>query len=265
MPGKRRAISAARVTSASRLRLPTGRTWMVTSRATSDCQSLAAARTSTTPPVVSEARKVMMATIATSARPAIVTLGTIGDTNCGIAPGCGAAVTASMSSFIDMNPPFVQHQPARVVLIHERNVVRGNDDRGAGLVELDEQAQQALRQRRINVAGRLVGEQELGPRNHRARNRGALLLSAREYWRQRPHPLPKPDPLQELDHLVAEILFLLSDDSKRQCNVLIGGHMVDQPKILENHADAPPQRRHSVLAQRGDVVAEQGDQTPGRR
>ncbi len=51
---------------------------MVTSRATSACQSLAAARTSMTAPVVSEARNVMMATTATSARPPIVLCGTIG-------------------------------------------------------------------------------------------------------------------------------------------------------------------------------------------
>src|SRR5262245_55781328 len=263
-PGKRRATSAARRTSASRLRLPTGRTWIVTSRATSDCQSLAAARTRTTAPVVSEARKVMIATIATSARPAIVPLGTIGVTNCGSAPGCGAAVTALISSFIDMNSSFVQHQPARVVLVHERDIVRGDDDRGTGLVELDKQSQQALREARIDVAGRLVGEQKLGPCDHRARNRGALLFSARQHRRQRPHPLAKPDPLQQLDHFIAEVLFFLPDDAQWQCHVLIRRHMVDQPKILEYDTDAPPQRRHSVLVERGDVVAEQGDQ-PARR
>src|SRR5215831_1578555 len=138
-------MSAARATSASRSRLERGRTWIVTSRATSDCQSLAADCTRTTAPVVSEARNVMIATMATSARPAIVPLGTIGVTNCGSAPGCGAAVTALTSSFIDMNSPFVQHQPARVVLVHERYVVCGDNDRGTGLVELDKQSQQALR------------------------------------------------------------------------------------------------------------------------
>ena len=51
---------------------------MVTSRATSDCHSPAAARTSMTAPVVSEARNVMIATTATSARPAIERFGTIG-------------------------------------------------------------------------------------------------------------------------------------------------------------------------------------------
>ena len=65
-------------TSASMSRPGAARTWIVTSRATSDCQSPAAECTSITAPVVSEARNVMMATTATSARPPIVLSGTIG-------------------------------------------------------------------------------------------------------------------------------------------------------------------------------------------
>ena len=52
---------------------------MVISLATSDCHSAADALTSSTVPVVIEARKVMIATTATSARPAIEARGTIGD------------------------------------------------------------------------------------------------------------------------------------------------------------------------------------------
>ena len=52
--------------------------WMVTSRATSDCHSLAAPPTSITAPMVSEARNVMMATTAISARPEIELRGTSG-------------------------------------------------------------------------------------------------------------------------------------------------------------------------------------------
>ena len=40
--------------------------------------------------------------------------------------------------------------------------------------------------------------------------------------------------------------------------------MVEQAEILEHDADAAAQRRHRVLRQRGDVVAELGDQ-PARR
>ena len=36
--------------------------------------------------------------------------------------------------------------------------------------------------------------------------------------------------------------------------------MVEQAEILKHDADAPPQRRQRVLAQRGDIVAEQRDQ-----
>ena len=51
---------------------------MVISRATSDCHSDADFITSTTAPVVSAARNVMIATTATSAVPAIEVFGTIG-------------------------------------------------------------------------------------------------------------------------------------------------------------------------------------------
>ncbi len=51
---------------------------MVNSLATSDCHSAAEARTSNTAPVVIDARKVMIATTAISARPAIDPRGTIG-------------------------------------------------------------------------------------------------------------------------------------------------------------------------------------------
>ena len=110
---------------------------MVTSRPTSACHSLAAARTSMTAPVVSEARKVMMATTATRARPAIVACGTMGvskrgSASSGVAAGasgprdCSASIAAS---FVDMQATFVQHQTARVELIHQRNIVGGDDDR----------------------------------------------------------------------------------------------------------------------------------------
>ena len=70
---------------------------MVTSRATSDCHSTAELRTSITAPVVSEARNVMMATTATSARPAIERFGTIGVSPIGIYPAIARGVINSWS------------------------------------------------------------------------------------------------------------------------------------------------------------------------
>ena len=113
MPGCVRIASAAAVTSRSRSRPACGRTCMVISLATSDCHSAAEALTSSTVPVVMEARNVMMATTATSARPEIDARGTIGDMLRARAGTCGRSVPRSTSGpcsssilLIDMQPPW---------------------------------------------------------------------------------------------------------------------------------------------------------------
>src|ERR1700737_236918 len=158
---------------------------MVISLATSDCHSAADALTSSTAPGVIDARNVMMATTATSARPAIEARGTIGDRLRALAGTCGRSCPRSTSGacsspvlLIDMQPSLMQHQPPRLVLIHQRDVMGRDDDGGAGFVQLDEQPQQPPPGGRIDAAGRLVRQQQLRPRNHGARDRRALLLAA---------------------------------------------------------------------------------------
>ena len=97
MPDCARIASATAATSRSISRPAAGRTWMVISLATSDCHSAADALTSSTAPVVIEARKVMMATTATSARPAIEARGTIGDRLRARAGTCGRSCPRSTS------------------------------------------------------------------------------------------------------------------------------------------------------------------------
>src|SRR5262249_42990041 len=101
----------------------TGRIWIETSRATSACHSLAADRTSTTAPVVSEARKVMMATTATNARPDIVACGTIECSKRGSAAGAAGASRpyapswSVAASLVDIEAALVQHEATRVELV----------------------------------------------------------------------------------------------------------------------------------------------------
>src|SRR5581483_11931586 len=176
-------MSVAFFTSASMSRPSTGRTWTVISRATADCQSIAAVRTCMTAPTVSEQRNVMIATTATRARPAIVSLGTIGVSPRGNKPNIRVEVvfrptmrlSAMAVSIVHVQPSLVQHEAARVELVHQADIVGCNYDRGAGFVQFHEQSQQPLRQGRVDVAGRLVGQQELRPRNHGACDRSALL------------------------------------------------------------------------------------------
>src|SRR5882757_1519664 len=172
MPGCVRIASAAAAVSRSRSRPVCGRTWMVISEATSDCHSAADALTSSTAPVVIDARNVMMATTAIRARPEIEARGTIGDKLRALAGTCGRSCPRSSSGsrsfpvlLIEMDPALMQHHAPRVVLVHQRDVVGRDDHRGAGLVQFDEQPQQAPPQGRIDIAGRLVRQQQAWPRD----------------------------------------------------------------------------------------------------
>src|SRR5271154_3924663 len=116
---------------------------MVISLPTSDCQSAADALTNSTVPVVIDARKVMMATTATSARLAIEARGTIGDRLRACAGSCGRSCPRSTNGrcssilLIDMQTSLMQHQPPCIVLVHQRDVVGRDDHRGARFVQFD--------------------------------------------------------------------------------------------------------------------------------
>src|SRR5215510_6539081 len=259
MPGTDPAMVAAVATSASPSRPGVGRIWIVTSRATLDCHSPAAAPISTTAPTVSEARNVMMAITATSARPAMESTGTIevsprgaGARRCS---GVLSSTSKGLASFIIVQPSFVQYQAARIELVHQRDVVGGDDDRGSRFVELDEEAQQTFGQRRIDIAGRLIGQQQLRPAD-----RGALLLAARQDRRQRPHAVAEPDPVQQLGDLVAVAVLAAAQDAQRQSHVLERRHVIEQAEILEHDTDAAAQGGQRVLAQAADVMTEQADE-----
>src|SRR5258708_29953420 len=197
---------------------------MVISRATSDCHSFADPITIATPPLVTAARNVMIATTAASALVAIESLGTMWASPRVSRPGrCdrrrnranplrSAVVTRLV---IDMDVAVMEHEATGVVLVHEGDVVGGDDDRGAGFVQLDEQPEKALRQLRIHIAGGLIREQELRPGDHGTGNGGALLLAAREHRRSRPHVFPEPDPAQQLGDLFVVTFFIAADDAQR--------------------------------------------------
>jgi hypothetical protein len=90
-----------------------------------------------------------MATTALSDRPAIESAGTIGVGLRRVSIAEAASRSAqdfaddravvSKGSLVDMQTSLVQHQTAGVVLVHERNVVRGDNDRCPESIELDEQ------------------------------------------------------------------------------------------------------------------------------
>src|SRR5262249_32703 len=157
--------------------------------ATSDCHSFADPITMATPPLVTAARNVMIATTAASALAAIESFGTIWASPRVSRPGrCGRRRRASplpspatTKQVIDTHVAGMKDEATGVVLVHQGDVVGGNNDRSAGFVQLDEQPEKALRQLRIHVAGWLVRKQQLRPRDHSPSDSGPLLLTAREH------------------------------------------------------------------------------------
>src|ERR1700729_1300406 len=185
MPGAARAAAKALPTSASMSRPAAGATWAGMSRPTSACQSLAVLTTSIAAPVVSAARKVMMATTAGSERPAIELDGTIEAEPRGARSSAAVgsisshgSIMVSIGLVVDMQSSFMQHQAARIEFVHQGDIVGGDDHRRARFVELDEQPQQALTEIGIDVSGGLIGEQKLRPGDHRARDCRALFFTA---------------------------------------------------------------------------------------
>src|SRR5580700_2324784 len=172
-PGAARASACALPSSASMSRPSVGRTWMVISRATSDCHSVAETITMATAPLVTAARNVMMATTAASALVAIESRGTMEPSPRVCSPGRGvrrrrssclrspAVARMVIDLVVGMDAAVMEHEAAGIVLVHQGDVVGGDDHRSAGLVQLDEQPQQALCQLRVHIAGRLVGKQQL--------------------------------------------------------------------------------------------------------
>ena len=131
-----------------------GLIWMVTSRDMSPRQACEASPTRIAPPAVRQARNVMIAITTTSARPAIELGGHQRHVALELRHPPDAAPRASggrSSRFAleDSQPSVADDQAAGVAeLVHQRQIVGGDDHGGAGLVQFDEQPQQPPRQAR---------------------------------------------------------------------------------------------------------------------
>ena len=115
--------------------------------------------------------------------------------------------------------------------------VSDHHDGGAFLVELGEQVHHLLAVLGVEVAGGLVGEDELGVGDHGAGDGDTLLLAARELLREvlgavgDGHPLHHGrDPLLALGSTDFHVL-------ERQFDVLIDVELVDEVEALEHEAD----------------------------
>ena len=140
-----------------------------------------------------------------------------------------------------------------------------DQDRRAQPVQFPEQADQPCAHFGIDIAGGFVGDQQVGPRHHGAGDGDALLLAAGQGGRAGLHPVAQPHPGQQFPHVMGVFAVAPSRQPEGQRHIVVGRKMIQQPEILEHHADAAAKRRQIAAARGGKFLPEQGDEPPGRR
>src|SRR5262245_31252653 len=137
-------------------------------------------------------------------------------------------------------------------------VVRDHDDGFVVIaVEFFEQRQRLLRRSRVQVAGRLVGQNKIGVGDDSAGDGDALLLTAGELARQMAQAVTQPDQVQRRRRVLHTLALLQIGQLQRQFDVLESGHHRDQVEGLKDESDmliSP--MRHLAVAQAAQVLPE---------
>ena len=111
----------------------------------------------------------------------------------------------------------------------------------------------------IEVARRLVGQQQHGLVDERARDGHALLLAARELQRVGVHLVVQPHRLQGREGAPLLLLGGHGQDAQHEGDVLQDRLALQELEILEDDADRAAQLRDLALGDGGDVAAPDQD------
>src|SRR3954453_22311375 len=134
-------------------------------------------------------------------------------------------------------------------------LVGDHDHRLAELVDgAAQQAEHLLGGVRVQVAGRLVGEQHGRPVHERAGDGDALLLAAGELGRPVRQAVAQPDGLDQL--IQPRLVGLAPGERQREHDVLQRGQHGDEVEGLEDEAQpVAPQAREAGVVELGEVLA----------
>ena len=150
-------------------------------------------------------------------------------------------------------------QYRRIGLLQQLVIMGRQQNRGAQPVQFNEQVQETSRQRRVDIAGRLVGEQQFRLADYRARDGGTLFFAARQDRRIGASLIGQPHPAQQVHDIGAVICLAFSGDSQRQRHIVVGCQMIEQAELLEHHADAAAQMRQAAAPQGQHIFAKEPD------
>ena len=140
----------------------------------------------------------------------------------------------------------------------------GHQHGGAGPVDPVEQPHDALAGGGVEVAGRLVGQQDQRPVDEGPGDRHPLLLAAGQLVGQVVALLGQADQVEDLGHLGAHHVLGPADHLEGERHVLVDRLVGQQPEVLEDAADVAAQVGHPPLGQGDDVLPGLPDLARGR-
>ena len=166
-------------------------------------------------------------------------------------------VRRCLAELLDDQPVGEKERPVgdggrlRVVGHHDERLAEGVD-------RLAQEVEDLLARRRVEVAGRLVGEDDHRLQDERAGDGHALLLASGELRRPVLAPVGRFDLLD--DRVVPVLVHLGAAELEREEDVLLRREHREQVEELEDEADvAPAELRQLRIAELGDVRPVDGD------
>ena len=136
-----------------------------------------------------------------------------------------------------------QAQPWAGVTIDQELVVGGDDDGGAEAVHLGKQLHEALGLVVVEIAGRLIGQQQGGAVDDGAGDGDTLLLAAGKLGGPGVALFGQTDPPHDFGNVGAYLALGAAGDAQREGDVVVGGEVGEEAEILEHHPDAAAQSR----------------------
>ena len=134
---------------------------------------------------------------------------------------------------------------------------------GAALVDLGEKLDDLVAHLRVDIARRLVRDNQSGVVDQRSRQRNTLLLAAGKLGGMVVCLVAESYQLEDVRNALFDGIVLFADTAHREGDVLIDRHLGDQTEILENDAHRAPEIRHLAAAHVLEVHVVDDDRAGG--
>ena len=139
-----------------------------------------------------------------------------------------------------------------------------NDDGCPEPIERGEQVQQPLGHFGIDISGRFVGDEQLGPIDDCPGDCNALLFAPRQCRRPGARTVGKTDPGEHFPNRPFNLFLRGSGNAQRKRNIVECRQVPNKPKILEHDADAAAERGQGLARRLTQFFAEEPNPSAGR-